>query len=101
MAVLPPNTCTALPSFLHPLMLEETSPISDYFPSSFEVDLVGKKFAWLGEVLLPFIDEHRLLSAMEGYQSKLNEDESTRNKLGIDSVYVARNGPMGKLLYNQ
>jgi len=48
MAVLPPKTCDALPTFMHPLMLEESSPISDYFPSSFEIDLVGKKFAWLG-----------------------------------------------------
>ena len=38
---------------------------------------------------------------MEGYQSKLNEDEETRNKLGVDSVYVSRYGPTGKLLYNQ
>lgn len=72
MAVLPPKTCDALPTFMHPLMLEESSPISDYFPSSFEIDLVGKKFAWLGEVLLPFIDEHRLLAAMGDYHKKLN-----------------------------
>lgn len=56
MAVLPPKTCHALPKCLHHLMLERSSPIADFFPSQFEIDLIGKKFAWLGEVLLPFID---------------------------------------------
>lgn len=36
---------------------------------------------------------------MEGYQGKLNDDEATRNKLGVDSVYFSRFGPVGKLLY--
>ena len=68
MAVLPPKTCEVLPKFLQQLMLKTTSPIADYFPCSFEIDLVGKKFAWLGEVLLPFIDENRLLNAMSNYK---------------------------------
>jgi 5'-3' exoribonuclease 2 len=61
MGVLPQKTFNALPKCLHSLMLDENSPICDYFPSSFIIDIVGKKFAWLGEVLLPFIDSKRLL----------------------------------------
>lgn len=48
-------------------MLDLDSPIIDYFPSDFYIDLVGKKFAWLGQVLLPFIDDKRLLEAMKNY----------------------------------
>ena len=48
MAVMPPKTCQALPKCLQQLMLKIDSPLADYFPSSFEIDLVGKKFAWLG-----------------------------------------------------
>ena len=48
MAVLPPKTCNALPKFLHYIMLDIKSPIIDYYPSDFVIDLVGKKFAWLG-----------------------------------------------------
>lgn len=44
------------------------SPIIDFFPSDFVIDLVGKKFAWLGEVILPFLDEKRLLNAMGNYE---------------------------------
>lgn len=67
MAVLPPKTCTALPVGLRHLMTNIDSPIADYFPTEFEIDLTGKKFAWLGEVLLPFIDDRRLLKAMGNY----------------------------------
>ena len=73
MAVLPPKTCEALPKFLHFYMLNIKSPIIDYFPSNFVIDLVGKKFAWLGEVILPFIDDNRLLAAMGDYENKLTE----------------------------
>jgi 5'-3' exoribonuclease 2 len=68
MAVLPPKTSTALPAHLRYLMTSSDSPIADYFPSEFEIDLTGKKFAWLGEVLLPFIDDQRLLRAMGNYE---------------------------------
>lgn len=67
MAVLPPKTYHALPECLHQYMLSNDSPIADYFPTEFTIDLVGKKFAWLGEVLLPFIDDKRLLEAMGNY----------------------------------
>lgn len=68
MAVLPPKTCEAVPKFLRWYMTNIESPIIDLFPSNFVIDLVGKKFAWLGEVILPFLDEKRLLSAMGNYQ---------------------------------
>jgi len=48
MGVMPAKTCKALPESLHHLMLNANSPICDYFPSNFVIDLVGKKFAWLG-----------------------------------------------------
>lgn len=61
MGVFPQKTYYALPQCLQHLMLDLNSPICDYFPSNFVIDIVGKKFAWLGEVLLPFIDSSRLL----------------------------------------
>ena len=67
MAVLPPKTASVLPAHLRTIMTNIDSPIADYFPTEFEIDLTGKKFAWLGEVLLPFIDDKRLLRAMGNY----------------------------------
>ncbi|CAG8591662.1 9042_t:CDS:2, partial [Funneliformis mosseae] len=50
----------------------------------FKIDLNGKKFAWQGVALLPFIDESRLLKAIESVYPQLNSDEITRNTRGSD-----------------
>ncbi|CAG8738431.1 5711_t:CDS:2, partial [Funneliformis mosseae] len=50
----------------------------------FKIDLNGKKFAWQGVALLPFIDESRLLKAIESVYPQLNTDEITRNTRGSE-----------------
>jgi 5'-3' exoribonuclease 2 len=64
MAVLSPRSAHAIPSCLRPLMEDKNSPIIDFYPKDFVTDTEGKKFAWMGEVILPFIDEKRLLLAI-------------------------------------
>lgn len=46
------------------LMTEETSPIIDFYPKDFELDMNGKKQDWEAVVKIPFIDQERLLKAM-------------------------------------
>ena len=41
-----------------------------------------------GVALLPFIDEERLLSAMEPLYSELTEEEQARNEMGHDLLFV-------------
>jgi 5'-3' exoribonuclease 1 len=48
------------------LMTEETSPIIDFYPTDFELDMNGKKQDWEAVVKIPFIDQDRLLRAMAG-----------------------------------
>ena len=44
-------------------MTDANSPIHDFYPTDFRVDMEGKRNDWEGVVLIPFIDEARLLSA--------------------------------------
>jgi 5'-3' exonuclease len=46
-------------------MYSAGSPILDFYPLEFEQDLNGKKQDWEAIVKIPFIDEGRLLSAMQ------------------------------------
>lgn len=42
-------------------MKSPASPILDFYPTDFRVDQEGKRNEWEGIVLVPFIDEARLL----------------------------------------
>jgi 5'-3' exoribonuclease 2 len=64
MAVLPSDSSHAIPKASQWLMLDKESPIIDFYPEDVPVDPNGKAMPWLWVVLLPFIDEDRLLAAM-------------------------------------
>jgi len=45
-------------------MSDADSPILDFYPGEFELDMNGKKQEWEAIVKIPFIDKERLLRAM-------------------------------------
>ena len=86
LAVLPAASKELLPESLQGLMINETSPIIDYYPKDFESDLNGKQQDWEAVVLIPFIDENRLLEAMRPLLKSMRPDEvqsETKDKLQI------------------
>lgn len=89
MGVLPAASRQAIPEVFHDLMTNPDSEIIDFYPEDFVVDLNGKKFAWQGVALLPFIDSDRLLEAMAKKYPLLAPEVAARNSIGKDVLLVA------------
>jgi 5'-3' exoribonuclease 1 len=47
-------------------MSDPDSPIIDFYPKEFSQDMNGKKQEWEAIVIIPFIDQKRLVSALKG-----------------------------------
>ncbi|PZC76814.1 hypothetical protein B5X24_HaOG204131 [Helicoverpa armigera] len=88
MGVFPAASSTHVPKPWAKLMSDPFSSIIDFYPIDFKIDLNGKKFAWQGVALLPFVDEERLFKALEPYYGELTEAEKQRNIRGHDRLYV-------------
>ena len=86
---LPPRSCTFLPKPYQLLMTTGTSPIRDFYPSDFRIDMNGKRNPWEGVNLLSFINEERLKGAIASHapDSTLTEEEKQRNSFGQDLEY--------------
>jgi len=89
MSVLPAASRASIPEPYHDLMLNKDSEIIDFYPEEFEIDLNGKKMAWQGVALLPFIDMPRLLTAMATKDHLLSETDRIRNGLGKNYLIIS------------
>ncbi|GME37229.1 5-3 exoribonuclease 2 [Neofusicoccum parvum] len=101
MGVLPAASNHAIPEAFRPLMENEDSDIIDFYPEDFVVDLNGKKMAWQGVAILPFIDEKRLLKAMNTKYPLLTAEEHARNAFGKDVLLFSTRHPLYEEVANQ
>eukprot|EP00588_Corethron_pennatum_P015162 CAMPEP_0194271350 /NCGR_PEP_ID=MMETSP0169-20130528/5156_1 /TAXON_ID=218684 /ORGANISM="Corethron pennatum, Strain L29A3" /LENGTH=941 /DNA_ID=CAMNT_0039013677 /DNA_START=263 /DNA_END=3084 /DNA_ORIENTATION=+ len=88
MSVLPEDSNHAVPEATRWLMGDKESPILDFYPKDVPCDPNGKAMPWLWVVLLPFIDEERLLAAMESTREKWTKKEHLCNARGLDDGYI-------------
>jgi len=91
MSCLPPLSAQLLPRPHRKLMLEATSPIKEFYPDDFVVDMDGKRNPWEGVNLLPFIEVGRLLDAVAAHcdEGALGADERKRAAFGRSLVFTA------------
>ncbi|KAH9972179.1 XRN 5'-3' exonuclease N-terminus-domain-containing protein [Lactifluus volemus] len=82
MGVMPEASKELLPEAYRDLMWDPASPIIDFYPQEFDLDLNGKKQEWEAVVKIPFIDEKRLLRAMQSREHRLTDEEKRRNTYG-------------------
>ncbi|KAI4278058.1 MAG: hypothetical protein LQ337_001281 [Flavoplaca oasis] len=94
MGVLPAASNHAIPEVFRSLMSDEDSDIVHFYPTEFPIDLNGKKFAWQGVALLPFIDEKRLLDAMATKYPLLSAEDAARNETGKDVLIMSDQHPL-------
>ncbi|KAK5087807.1 exonuclease II Exo2 [Lithohypha guttulata] len=88
MGVLPDRSKKIVPPIYHELMTSPDSPIIDFYPRDFNLDMNGKKMEWEAVVKIPFIDEKRLLSAMAPRDALLSDAEKKRNEFGVSLKFT-------------
>ncbi|KAF9113781.1 5'-3' exoribonuclease 1 [Mortierella sp. AM989] len=87
MGVLPEASKQHIPRAYWDLIIRESSPIKDFYPKDFDLDMNGKKQDWEAIVKIPFIDQDRLLKAMKGQEHLLTAEEIERNTSGESTLF--------------
>ena len=92
LAVLPPQSKDILPEACKQLMINEDSPIIDFYPLKFEIDLEGKRQEWEGHPILPFVDVDRLKKAYKLVENEITDVEKKRVIEGKSMKYFNDKG---------
>ena len=86
---MPPSQAKHLPKPYRKFMTEPDSPIIDFYPESFTIDMNGKRWPWEAVTLLPFIDSKRLIEVAATIdEGDLTESERARNAFGEAIVFT-------------
>lgn len=87
LSVLPPKSAHLLPNPLNKLLSSTNSPLADYCPDEFKIDLSGKRREWEGIALLPILDYKIVEDIYLDHIQKVEAKERKRNILGKSFVY--------------
>eukprot|EP00927_Polykrikos_kofoidii_P043417 TRINITY_DN37484_c0_g1_i1.p1 TRINITY_DN37484_c0_g1~~TRINITY_DN37484_c0_g1_i1.p1 ORF type:complete len:1406 (+),score=268.89 TRINITY_DN37484_c0_g1_i1:312-4220(+) len=94
MAVLPAASKTLLPKCYQALFDSPESPILEFYPQKFEIDIDGVKVPWGGVSMIPWINPEALLAAMAQAESEgppFDEATRKRNRVGEARSFVYTN----------
>lgn len=94
LAVLPSDSSHALPESCRWLMTDPESPIIDLYNSDVPLDPNGKHLPWLWVLLLPFVEDRRIVEAFRRCETSMNEVEKRRNKFGHSLIFIHSSHPL-------
>ncbi|KAK9740349.1 hypothetical protein RND81_03G028400 [Saponaria officinalis] len=100
MGVFPAASAHALPVEYRKLMSDPDSPIIDFYPQDFDVDMNGKRYSYQGIAKLPFIDEVRLLAEIARVEHSLSDEEKRRNTTMFDMLFVGVSHPLSPYIFS-
>lgn len=95
LSVLPAQSSKLLPPAYAEIMTTPESPLSEFYPPDFAVDLNGKRNDWECVVCIPFIEEGLLLDVVSGinHTQALSRSERLRNIPGTEHSFRPANAP--------
>jgi len=87
LSVLPPKSASLIPEPLSKLLTDESSPLKEFCPDVFEIDLAGKRKEWEGIVILPMVDFNIVRDEYLNILEKVNPQDIKRNIIGRTFLY--------------
>ncbi|ELP86279.1 5'-_3' exoribonuclease, putative [Entamoeba invadens IP1] len=94
MSVLPPRSKECVPMLFRDIMNSTTSPIKEFYPEKFAIDMNGKTQEYLAVILLSFIDQNKLLEVLKPLEKQLQGQEFKRNmRWGESLIFFSKENP--------
>lgn len=87
LCVLPPKSANLIPEPLCRLLTDNHSPLKEYCPEEFKIDISGKRKEWEGIVILPMVDFNMVRKCYLEILNKVSNNELKRNLTGRSFVY--------------
>ena len=88
LAIIPPKSKNLLPFPLNNLLTDDKSPLKNYCPEKFEIDLSGKKYEYQGVVLLPMINPELIINSYISVANLIDQKETKRNVFQKTLIYT-------------
>ena len=93
--ILPPESFNLLPECYKEIPIK----MKEYFPDTFNIDYNGKIAEYESLLLLPFIDEEKMVEMEKNFR-KLNPEEETGNKWGKSIMFSQNNSGEENIVFN-
>lgn len=87
LAVLPPASSKLIPEPMDNLLNDKNSPIIEYYPKEFIIDISGKRAEWEGIVVLPIIEMRKIVDVHNQVEKLVDEKNRKRNKFGHPQLF--------------